>query len=131
MEISDHIEEEELNEIIQRTDIIEKVNIINKLVCSKEWINTIYYKPMKKAMRNLKSILEVDDVIRTKNVSMPKNIFFYLLILVVLIIIACACFLIYSTVTLDANEKFLQLNDPINKSVSEKIDYNNDTVIVP
>lgn len=79
------------------------MNIINKLVCSNEYIDNIYYKSMKKLTNDVKSILGTEDVIRTKSVSMPKNVYFYLLIIVVLFMISCFCYLIYSTVTLDLN----------------------------
>lgn len=125
-------EEEDMNEINENSETIEKINIINKLVCSTDFINQVYTIPMKKAVYNVKSIIQTEDIVRMKSVSMPKSIFFYLLIFLVLLILACASVLIYSCVTLDANPKFLALNGEENETYDYgTIDYRNDTVIIP
>lgn len=65
-----------MNELSENSKVIEKVNIINKLVISKECIDIIYNEPMKKSIKNMKAVLTNDDEVRLKSFSMPKNVFF-------------------------------------------------------
>lgn len=122
-------EDENNKELDDIQAINEKVNIINMLVCSNEWLDNVYYKPMKKLMKSVFN--NNNDEIRVKSVSFHKNVFFYLLIFLTLIVIACSAVLIYSCATLKNSEKFNELNNNNDSLIQEPIDYNNDTVIVP
>lgn len=132
-------EEEEMNELSENSKVIEKVNIINKLVISKECIDIIYNEPMKKSIKNMKAVLTNDDEVRLKSVSMPKNVFFYFIIGLVIILISCSSVLINAATTLMGDQRFKDLNRDNSKSSIQKVDcllesqenQSNETVIVP
>lgn len=128
-------EEEDLDSNDDTRVDLEKVNIINKLVVTKDWVNYIYTQPVKQLMKNLKTAVKEEDVIRVKTISLPKNIFFYLSIFLLLLILACSIALITICAKLNFNKKFKDLDkghDHSKKAILlDKIDYSNDTVIVP
>lgn len=128
-----------MNELSENSKVIEKVNIINKLVISKECIDIIYNDPMKKSIKNMKAVLTNDDEVRLKSVSMPKNVFFYFIIGLVIILISCSSVLIHAATTLMGDQRFKDLNRDNSKSSNQKVDcllesqenQSYETVIVP
>lgn len=127
--ISANPEEEEMTEQVDDDEtegVVEKVNIVNKLVVTHDWVDYIYNQPMKQLLKNLKTAVKEEDVIRVKTISLPKNVFFYLSILLLLLILACAITLIDYCAKLNVNHKFLDLNKD-----EVSIEGNRDSVIVP
>lgn len=147
MNSTNEFEEDEydLNDI---TNFYEKkVKIINKLVVTKDWIDYIYKEPIKDLLINMKKVIKDEDVIRSKSISLPKNIFFYLEFLMLALLMCCSVVLFCYSISLEADERFhkyegknesdysffplfhsknLLLNDNDNH-----IDYSNDSFIIP
>lgn len=115
-----HMEEENLNENINET-ITVKINIINKIVASKDWIDYIYNEPMKKNLSNIKIELKEEDEIRVKSISLPKNIFFYLIIGALIVLLVCASVMINTASSLNNDKRFIDYEGKNKISVDSDI----------
>lgn len=122
------------------TNFYEKtVKIKCKLIVSKEWINFIYNEPVKDLLVNMKTVIKDEDIVRSKSIVLPKNIYFYLEILMLAILIGCSIVLFIYTISLQTDSRFLRYEGKNNSdsiffplsSKDNKIDYSNDTFIVP
>lgn len=141
------------DEIIYGDSHKENVKIIHKLVATNDWINFIYYEPQKQLLSNMKKSIKKDEI-RTKSISLPKNIFFYLEILS-FVLLAISSWLLFSwSVMLNGDQRFLMYGGKKNSTdfenitsmffmqtkanfnetldnITNPIDYNNDTTIIP
>lgn len=86
---------------------IKNIQIIHKLVVTKDWINYIYNEPMKIIATDMKTVIKGKDVIRTKSISLPRNVFFYLELFFLAVFICCSSVLLSWTSTLKKDRQFL------------------------
>lgn len=122
---------------------LKNVEIINKLVVTNDWINYIYNEPMKLLMKDMKSVVKRKDVIRTKSISLPRNVYFYLVVFFLALQICCSAVLFSWTSTLKKDRQFLlygginltEVNDTdshkMNSYYKQKTEIINDEDIVP
>lgn len=84
----------------------EKVKIKNKLIVTNEWIDYIYNNPMKEILSNMKAVIK-SDKIRSKSISLPRNVFFYLEIIMLALLVCCASTLLSWSSTLKNDRRFV------------------------
>lgn len=60
---------------------------------------------MKKKLINMKHIMTDEDNIRVKSVSLPKNIFFYMIIGLLIILLSCASVILNSAIVLNGDQR--------------------------
>lgn len=139
--------EENLSDSISATMFYDlKIDIVNKLVASNNWIDFIYNQPIKDLLFSMKKVIKEEDVIRSKSISLPKNIFYYLEIALLALLIVCSVMIICYSVSLKNDELFFRYEGrnesdmffPIlSKSFDTNflnrvynIDYSNESVII-
>lgn len=146
MNSTDELEEDEYElEPSNITNLYETtVKIKKKLVVTSDWINFIYTEPSKILLLSMKTVIKEDDIVRSKSITLPKNIFFYLEILMLALLICCSVTLFLYAISLQIDSRFHCYegkNDtfiffPISaknllQDEKENIDYSNDSFIVP
>lgn len=157
--------EDELEEDISIEEFqIENVKIKYRLIVTNDWIDFIYNQSQKELLPNMKTAIKKDDI-RTKSISLAKNVFFYLEIIMLVLLAACSWGLFSWSTTLKNDKRFSAYKGENNNTKSnneknllfyelnrinvefkeifnlltknnlylldEKIDYKNDTIIVP
>lgn len=83
-----------------------KAKVMNKLLASSDWIHTIYDTSFTNLYNNMKVMEFEEDRMRTKSITLPRNIFFYLSIVFLIVLFSCACVMINAAKTLNDNDKF-------------------------
>lgn len=125
--------------------VSEKINIIHKLIVTKDWVDYIYNKPQKDIFDNMNKVIK-SDVIRTKSISLHKNVFFYLVVFMLLLLGYSSSYLLIWTSTLKSDEKFLeygginktnkdsnnrkQINPHLPYNLYDEINYSNTSIII-
>lgn len=137
--------EDEIDDVFNEIKYsIQKVEIINRLVVTNNWIDYIYNNQIKNLLFNMKTVIK-SDVIREKSISLPRNVFFYLTVIFLVLMGCCASTLLSWCSTLKKDYRFVAYQGNVTQGNNKKrpnnsnfldeniteIDYYNDTVIVP